>query len=253
MLTALEPGPILSSVSASPSNGYRFAGWEGDTTATANPLVVPMTRAKTITGRFVENTAPNVALLAPNGGETMAAGATTSVVWNATDAVGVTRVDVLLSRTGAAGPFEVLADSLANTGSMQWLVTGPGSTNAFIMVQVWDAAGNTRTDLSNGAFTITAPTAGLETGPVTEIALGAISPNPVHYFGRIHYSLPRSARVRLTVVDIQGREISVLADGVLGAGRHEAQWDGAGHAAGVYFVRFESGGKRLMRRLVLAR
>ena len=212
-----------------------------------------MTRAKTITGRLVENTAPSVALLAPNGGETMAAGATTSVVWNATDAVGVTRVDVLLSRTGSSGPFEVLADSLPNTGSVQWLVTGPGTTSAYVMVQVWDAAGNTRTDLSNGAFTITAPTADIELGPATEFAPGAISPNPVHHFGRIHYALPRSARVRLTVVDIQGREVSVLADGVLGAGRHEARWDGAAHAAGVYFVRFEGGGKRFMRRLVLAR
>jgi len=39
-------------------------------------------------------------------------------------------------------------------------------------------------------------------------------------------TVPRAANVRLSVVDLQGREVAVLAEGVYSPGRHEIRWDG---------------------------
>ena len=243
-------GTIVS-LSANASGGYRFAGWSGDTTATSNPLPLPMIANRNITARFVESQPPVVTVLSPNGGNSWTVGQAVSVTWTATDNLGVTAVDVLLGRAGPSAPFDTLASGVPNSGSINWVVKGAASTNAYVVVRVYDAAGNVASDASDSAFTIVRPVA-VESGPVTELELGAVAPNPTPSTARMVYALPREMPVRLSVMDIQGREVAVLAEGVRGPGRYEARWEAAGHAAGVYFVRFEGGGRRLMRRLVVS-
>ena len=77
-------------------------------------------------------------------------------------------------------------------------------------------------------------------------------------FARIDYAVPRESRVRLSVIDVQGREVALLVDGVVRAGRFQTTWNGqlqSGVAApaGLYFVRMNSGGKDYVRRLALSR
>jgi len=92
--------------------------------------------------------------------------------------------------------------------------------------------------------------------PVSEFALSPPWPNPG--VGLIHLSLatPRSGHVRLVVFDVQGREVAVVADGVMPAGRHELTWDGrsrgAALPAGIYFARMASDGRTWVQRIVLA-
>jgi len=66
----------------------------------------------------------------------------------------------------------------------------------------------------------------------------------------------REARVRLTVIDVLGREVATLVDGTQTPGRHQAIWTGEsprGRArAGLYFVRYETPARAFVRRLVLA-
>jgi hypothetical protein len=92
---------------------------------------------------------------------------------------------------------------------------------------------------------------------VDAFALRSIRPNPSRASVRIDYSVARESRVRLDVVDLQGREVVTLVDGVRAAGRHEAVWDGRAGGApapvGMYFVRYRVPGKVLTGRLVLAR
>ena len=101
------------------------------------------------------------------------------------------------------------------------------------------------------------PVAGTAIAQVTEFALARLSPNPSADAVRIDYTLPRAARVRLRILDIQGREVAVLADGVLPAGRHQATWRGDRRGepvpAGLYFVRYETPVQNLVRRLVRIR
>jgi hypothetical protein len=93
--------------------------------------------------------------------------------------------------------------------------------------------------------------------PVTEFALSAIIPNPTRDFARIDYSVAREARVRLSVLDLQGRELVRLVDGVQTPGRHQAVWTGEtahGRApAGMYFARYQTPAGVMTRRLVIAR
>ena len=63
--------------------------------------------------------------------------------------------------------------------------------------------------------------------------------------------------MRLSVLDVQGRVVATLVDGTMPAGRHAALWDGStrGNTArsGMYFVRLEAHGKRLVRSVILVR
>jgi hypothetical protein len=63
--------------------------------------------------------------------------------------------------------------------------------------------------------------------------------------------------VRLEILDLQGREVVVIADDEMPAGMFAVDWDGRGPnravPAGMYFVRLEVGGRQLVRRLMLTR
>jgi len=58
--------------------------------------------------------------------------------------------------------------------------------------------------------------------PIAALALEPARPSPMQGTSRIGFVLPREARARVGVVDLQGREVAVLADGVFPAGRHTA-------------------------------
>ncbi|TMQ55926.1 MAG: T9SS type A sorting domain-containing protein [Candidatus Eisenbacteria bacterium] len=90
-----------------------------------------------------------------------------------------------------------------------------------------------------------------------EFALGRVIPNPMQGSMRVEYGLPEESAVHLSVVDVQGREIAVLAEGVQAAGWHPAGWSGRaarGRApAGLYFARLRAGGRTFVQRFVLTR
>ncbi|MBI5709895.1 MAG: hypothetical protein HZC42_06260, partial [Candidatus Eisenbacteria bacterium] len=74
----------------------------------------------TVTGGDV--TPPVVTMTAPNGGETWKAGSTHNITWTATDAVGVTAVDIAWSSDGGATFPNAIATGIANSGSYAWPV-----------------------------------------------------------------------------------------------------------------------------------
>lgn len=90
-----------------------------------------------------------------------------------------------------------------------------------------------------------------------EFAIERVWPTPGSGPLHIGFALPREAAVSLSVLDLQGRVVSVLADGVLAPGRYERRWNGrsAGGAigAGVYFARLTSEGRSWVRRVVVTR
>jgi len=81
-------------------------------------------------------------------------------------------------------------------------------------------------------------------------------PNPMSFGTTIRYSLPKSSRVRLRVYNIHGRLIKTLEDNQQKSGYYTVEWDGRdssgkGVPNGVYFLRFEAGGFRETRKMVL--
>jgi hypothetical protein len=208
-----------------------------------------------VTSTFLDIAAPLVTLTAPNGGEVLNTGTNTAVTWSASDNAAVTGVDLELSRAGAGGPYETIATSLANSGTYNWTVTGPVTTNALVRATARDAATNSTQDLSNAVFTIADPT-GVFDGPVTEFALSSLSSNPSRNQMRFLFALPRDCGVHLSVHDVQGRELMVLADGAFPAGRHTVEGSGLARATldpGLYFLRLTVPGRTIVRRFVYMR
>ncbi len=240
-------------LTAVPAAGNAFIGWSGDTTTAGNPLSIVITANRSFTATFADTAAPSVAVTAPNGGQSLLVGAHTNLTWTAADNAGVTVVDLFLSRAGVAGPYDSIATNQANSGTYDWIVTGPSTSQAFLKVVAHDAAGNTASDKSDDAFAITSTT-GVDDGPVTAFALSSVVPNPMRGVAHVTFALPRAARVHVGVLDVQGREVLTLADGEYGAGRHVVQLANV-HAftPGLYFVRMTAPGHTLVNRFAVMR
>jgi hypothetical protein len=107
---------------------------------------------------------------------------------------------------------------------------------------------------SLGATAVFGPVQAAMTAP-KEFALSSTWPNPTP--GPLHadFSLPHAAKVHLSLLDIQGREVVVLADGEYAAGRYRMQWDGVSGrgrvTAGLYFLRYQVAGKTFGQRVAI--
>jgi len=101
-------------------------------------------------------TAPTVAVTAPNGGESWAAGSVHAITWTASDNIDVTSIDLSYSTDGG-GSFTTIATGEADDGSYSWSVPNDPGTNVVVRVVAYDAAGNSANDVSDAAFTITVP------------------------------------------------------------------------------------------------
>ena len=242
----------LVTLTALPVPGYSFLGWGGDVIGTNNPMTIRMNGPKHMIAMF----APLVAVLAPNGGEMIQIASWLDVRWSVAEGVSATAVDVLLSRTGADGPCDTLAAGLPNTGSYQWSARGPETSNGFVKAVVHDSCGGSGSDVNDAAFGIFAALSAAD-APVRAFALEPARPNPARGPARFQFSVPRAAPVRLSVLDLQGREIAVLAEGVHAAGHHTVEWSGrsgrGAAPAGLYLVRLVMPGGTFIRRLAVIR
>lgn len=71
------------------------------------------------------------------------------------------------------------------------------------------------------------------------------APNPFNPSTNIHFQVPKTANVQITVFDMLGRQVKVLVDRSYDVGYHMIRWDGTGEggipvAAGTYFFRMRS-------------
>lgn len=78
-------------------------------------------------------------------------------------------------------------------------------------------------------------------------------PNPFESSTTIRFALPEPSHVTLRVIDVLGREVRMLVDGVLRAGDHEVVFDASGLVSGTYVYELETGGRKLTRLMVVAR
>ncbi len=98
---------------------------------------------------------PVVTVMTPNGGEVYDANTVNQVTWMATDASGISFVDIYLSDDNGV-TFDPIAKNHAPDTPFDWFVHNyPGSQN-IIRVIARDAAGNYGGDWSDGTFTINA-------------------------------------------------------------------------------------------------
>lgn len=74
----------------------------------------------------------------------------------------------------------------------------------------------------------------------SRVMLAAPAPNPSRGPVALRFALPRAMPARLDVLDVAGRRVATLADGLHTAGEHAVSWRGGGARAGVYFARLST-------------
>ena len=82
-----------------------------------------------------------------------------------------------------------------------------------------------------------------------------VTVGPTPTAGRItmDFAVSRDEHVRASVVDLQGREIAVIADAPFASGAHSITWDGSRQAPGMYFVQVRRGTTTTTHRVLIAR
>jgi len=97
---------------------------------------------------------PVVTVTQPDGGETWLMNSFHDITWTATDDVGVTSIDILLSTDGGGSYGQTIATGEANDGTYSWLVDVAPTTQARVKVIAYDADANEGEDVSDGNFTV---------------------------------------------------------------------------------------------------
>lgn len=76
-------------------------------------------------------------------------------------------------------------------------------------------------------------------------------PNPFNPSTNISFDLPERSLVNVAVFDINGRLISLLANGQMNAGTHTLRFDANGAASGVYIIRAQLGNTQFFDKVTL--
>ncbi|MBC8278034.1 MAG: T9SS type A sorting domain-containing protein [FCB group bacterium] len=78
-----------------------------------------------------------------------------------------------------------------------------------------------------------------------------VYPNPFNSECVITFATWQTSKISISVYDLIGREISILADGEYSAGTHEASFNGADLPSGIYFAKMEVEGMMQYEKILL--
>jgi len=87
----------------------------------------------------------------------------------------------------------------------------------------------------------------------TELRLDPPSPNPFNQQTNIRFALPHASHVKVTVLDLSGREIQVLVDDERLAGEWTASLSAGSLTSGVYLIKLDAARQSRLTRAVLLR
>lgn len=171
-------------------------------------------------------------------------------------------VDISFQVSGGALPSDF--ELVANLGDLEWTVPITRDGSAF-------TAHDNSSNLSQGG-TVTyslyyfaqggrelmgTQTVEINETPVATRLIGA-SPNPFNPMTKVYFSLSRPQHVTVTVYDLTGRRVAVLADGMLPQGEQSVQWNGTDAsgravASGTYSIRMVTQEGVQMQKMSLVR
>jgi hypothetical protein len=123
-----------------------------------------------------DTTPPAVTVNAPNGGESINAHTYYAISYNATDASGISHVNIDLSEDGGV-TWERMAKNVAPGSGYSWFVINyPGDFNR-IRIEAYDNAGNVGTDMSDTDFTIVGRPAGVVPTTMRDVKMPGTQPH----------------------------------------------------------------------------
>jgi hypothetical protein len=188
------------------------------------------------------DTTPIITVTMPNGGETWTVGQAYSITWTSANITGNVQLRLLQNNVSV----RVLSSSTANDGEWTWTIPSDVVPASNYKIRVTSVDNTAIKDASNADFTIQAAAgkseqlSGTEGVPRTWTLLPNY-PNPFNPTTSIRFGMPKTARVRLSVYDLLGREVAVLVEGILQAGWHTATWRADNLPSGVYLYRLAAG------------
>ena len=131
------------------------------------------------------------------------------------------------------------------------LAPGVPQTVRFAYVAGTDLADLTaNAAVAQGLFTVASDGAPSE---AQGLSIRAAQPNPATLSTELAFTLDDAQDVRLSVYDVLGREVAVVAEGARGAGTHTATVDVRALPAGVYVARLVAGGGAVLSRFTVVR
>lgn len=78
-------------------------------------------------------------------------------------------------------------------------------------------------------------------------------PNPFNPYTTISFYLPEAADIKLSVYNIVGQPVAVLAEGTLSAGDHQYEWDASDMPSSMYIYQLEVGNRIITRKMTLVK
>ena len=145
-------------------------------------------------------------------------------------------------------PFQYFSGATPDTCIVQIQIIGPGSgadatphVGSFFL-------------LDDIAFSGTTNVAGANVVSPIRFNLSEAFPNPFNPSTTISFSVETNGYTSLQVCNVLGQHVATLFEGTAEAGRsYQIRFDAKGLTSGVYFSVLESGGQRLMKRLLLVK
>ena len=112
------------------------------------------------------------------------------------------------------------------------------------------------TGASQGLWTLGSASyvSGVETALLpTSLQMAPVWPNPVRDGATVRFGMPHRGRAKVSLYSVRGERVAVLFDGDGDAGWHSTQVDSRRIASGVYFLRLESDGKMVSKKVMVVR
>jgi hypothetical protein len=187
----------------------------------------------------------------PLNGQCYPGGAVRMLEWSSSVPSGITcLVKLELSTSGASGPWTLIADSLPNNGSYQWLVpSGINSSNCVIRMTLKDKfTGVSYTSAPSAVFTIGC---GLPSGlnaSDKEYFAAEVFPNPSSDILQINFTLKGVKNLRVELTDLEGR---ILIKNALPADSGSVLWPVHHLESGIYLLNVFSENRKLISKKVL--
>ncbi|MCH8244773.1 MAG: T9SS type A sorting domain-containing protein [Bacteroidetes bacterium] len=153
----------------------------------------------------------------------------------------------------SSGPFSI--DPGENTDFTFAIVWARGRDHLDSVIELRKAADHVRSAFELGAWDnpILIPEDPVPAAPNLSAALADNFPEPFSEKTTIRYRVPHLADVHLVVLDVLGREVTVLVSEPQGVGDYSISFNGTDLPSGVYFYRIEIGHASATRSMMLVK